>query len=137
MPHITLEVPSLIKNEINWGDFFKKMHKNLADAGYGRLEDFKSRTIILDSWQVADQTEDAIFIFATLQTMNPRPQETIRAMGQIICSNLEQEGKKIAKGRWLQICVKVSGTPPEDYFKLHLNSPNLMQGLFTPGEIPQ
>ena len=58
-------------------------------------------------------------------------------MGQIICSNLEQEGKKIAKGRWLQICVKVGGTPPEDYFKLHLNSPNLRQGLFTPGEVSQ
>jgi len=135
MPHITLEVPSIIKNEIDWRDFFKKTHKNLADAGYGRLEDFKSRTIVLDSWQVADHADDAIFIFATLQTMNPRPPEMIRAMGEIICKNLEEEGKRIAKERWLQICVKVGGTPPEDYFKLHLNSPNLKLGLFKPGEI--
>jgi len=134
MPHITLEVPASLKEEIDWNDLFKNLHIKLANAGYGRLDDFKSRTIILDCWQVADRDENALILFATLQTMNPRPPEMIRAMGAVICKALEEKAKEIAHGRWLQVCVKVGGTPPEDYFKVHLNAPELKPGNFKAGE---
>ena len=130
MPHITLEVPNSLKNELNWNDLFKSLHLKLANAGYGRLDDFKSRIITLDFWQVADRDESAQLLFATLQTMNPRPPEMIRAMGAMICEVLEEKAKGIAKGKWLQVCVKVGGTPPEDYFKVHLNAPELQPGNF-------
>ena len=45
MPHITLEVPHCLQNELDWNDLFKKLHIKLANAGYGRLDDFKSRVI--------------------------------------------------------------------------------------------
>ena len=134
MPHITLEVPASLKNEIDWNGLFKSLHIRLANAGYGRLEDFKSRTILLDCWQVADRDENALLLFATLQTMNPRPPEMIRAMGAVICKSLEEKAKEIANGRWLQVCVKVGGTTPEDYFKVHLNAPELKPGNFKAGE---
>ncbi|MBU3608563.1 5-carboxymethyl-2-hydroxymuconate Delta-isomerase [Polynucleobacter nymphae] len=134
MPHITLQVPSSLKNTVDWNELFKNLHRKLANAGYGRLDDFKSRTIILDCWQVADRDEDALFLFATLETMNPRPPEMIRAMGAMICETLEEKSREIAKGKWLQVCVKVGGTLPEDYFKVHLNAPSLKPGNFQAGE---
>jgi len=134
MPHITLQVPSSLKNAVDWNELFKNLHYKLANAGYGRLDDFKSRTIILDCWQVADRNEDALLLFATLETMNPRPPEMIRAMGAMICETLEDKAREIAEGKWLQVCVKVGGTPPEDYFKVHLNAPELKPGNFKAGE---
>ena len=134
MPHITLQVPSSLKNAVDWNELFKNLHRKLANAGYGRLDDFKSRTITLDCWQVADRNEDALLLFATLDTMNPRPAEMIRAMGAMICEALEDKARDIAEGKWLQVCVKVSGTPPEDYFKVHLNAPELKPGNFKTGE---
>ena len=134
MPHITLQVPSSLKNAVDWNELFKNLHRKLANAGYGRLDDFKSRTITLDCWQVADRTEDVLLLFATLDTMNPRPAEMIRAMGAMICEALEDKAREIANGRWLQVCVKVGGTPAEDYFKVHLNAPELKSGNFQTGE---
>jgi 5-carboxymethyl-2-hydroxymuconate isomerase len=135
MPHITIEVPSSIKDHINWRDLFKKMHSELSKAGYGRLDDFKSRIVILDQWQVADKEDDAIFLFATLETMNPRPLEMIRAMGVVVHEILENKARQIAQGRWLQVCVRVGGTPAENYFKSQINAPNLKSGNFKVGEL--
>lgn len=134
MPHITIECPATLSSQIQWQKFFQKMHNKLADAGYGRLDDFKGRVINLDYWQVADKNEDALFLFATLQTMNPRPPQMIRAMGSMIKDELEIIAKEIAHGRWLQVCVKVGSTPPEDYFKAHINPPDLKPGNFQAGE---
>lgn len=134
MPHIIIESPSTLTNQADWNAFFKKLHIKLANAGYGRLDDFKSRVINLEYWQVADRDKDALFLFATLQTMNPRPPDMLRAMGASILESLESQAKEIANGRWLQVCVKVGGTPPEDYFKCHLNAPELKIGNFKPGE---
>lgn len=134
MPHITIEVPTSIKDQVDWKDLFKKMHLQLSAAGYGRLNDFKSRIVILEQWQVADREDDAIFLFTTLETMNPRPPEMIRAMGFMIYEILENKAREIANGRWLQVCVRVGGTPAEDYFKSHINAPNLKSGNFKVGE---
>jgi 5-carboxymethyl-2-hydroxymuconate isomerase len=134
MPHITVEIPSPLNGQINWRDLFKKLHLRLSSAGYGRIDDFKSRVILLEDWQVSDKNHDAIFIFATLQTMNPRPPEMIRAMGAVIHEELEEQARMIANGCWLQVCVKVNGGYAEDYFKSHINSPGLKSGNFKVGE---
>lgn len=134
MPHITVEVPPTLQGKIDWSSLFKTLHATLANAGYGRLDDFKSRTINLDCYQVSDKGADAVFLFITLQTMNPRPPEMLRAMGKMIYTAIESEARKIAEGRWLQVCVKVGGTAPEDYFKGHINPPELKAGNFRAGE---
>ncbi|QWD67093.1 hypothetical protein [Polynucleobacter sp. MWH-Aus1W21] len=134
MPHITIESPSALTKQINWNKFFQKVHVRLSNEGYGRLDDFKSRVINLECWQVADKNADALFLFATLETMNPRTPEMIRAMGVVITEELEIIANKVANGRWLQVCVRVRGTPIEDYFKLHINAPNLKAGNFKVGE---
>jgi 5-carboxymethyl-2-hydroxymuconate isomerase len=134
MPHITIESPSVLTKQVNWKEFFFFLHIRLSSAGYGRLDDFKGRVINLDYWQVADKNEDALFLFATLETMNPRTPEMIRAMGAVITEELEFIANKIANGRWLQVCVRVGGTPVEDYFKVHINAPDLKSGNFKAGE---
>ena len=134
MPHITIESPSALTKQVDWMAFFQQMHIKLSNAGYGRLDDFKSRVINLECWQVADRDDDALFLFATLQTMNPRPLEMIRAMGAMIKDELEIVANEIANGRWIQVCVKASGTPAEDYFKVHINAPDLKPGNFKAGE---
>ena len=137
MPHITIESPSTLTKQIDWKDFFQKLHIRLSNAGYGRLDDFKSRVINLEYWNVADKNEEALFLFATLETMNPRTPEMIRAMGSVIAEELEITANKVANGRWLQVCVRVRGTPIEDYFKVHINSPDLKSGNFKVGESSQ
>lgn len=134
MPHITVEIPPTLQGKIDWNNLFKTLHVTLANAGYGRLDDFKSRTINLDCCQVSDKGADAVFLFVTLQTMNPRPPEMLRAMGKMIYAAIEEEARQIANGRWLQVCVKVGSTAPEDYFKGHINPPELKAGNFRVGE---
>lgn len=134
MPHITVEVPASLRHEIDWKALFVSMHQALAEKGYARLEDFKSRVTVLHEWQVADCTPAATFLLATLQTMNPRPAEMLRAMGAIVHQLLEAKAKEIAGEHWVQVCVRVTSTAPEDYFKSHINAPALTPGKFRPGE---
>jgi 5-carboxymethyl-2-hydroxymuconate isomerase len=134
MPHITVEVPASLRHEIDWKALFVAMHHALASNGYARLEDFKSRVVVLHEWQVADSSPAAVFLFATLETMNPRPAEMLRAMGAIVHQMLEAKATEIAGGNWIQVCVKVASTTPEDYFKSHINAPALKPGKFSPGE---
>ena len=134
MPHITVEVPAPLARQIDWRRCFVELHQALAEKGYGRLEDFKSRVIVVDDWQIADAGDSASFVFATLQTMNPRPPDMLRAMGDIVHQRLERELRAVAGNDWLQCCVKVASTPPEDYFKSHINPPPMKEGLFQVGE---
>ncbi|MDB5771128.1 MAG: 5-carboxymethyl-2-hydroxymuconate isomerase family protein [Burkholderia sp.] len=134
MPHITVEVPAPLARKIEWRKCFLQMHQTLSAHGYGRLEDFKSRVIVTDEWLVADKDPSATFIFATLQTMNPRSSEVLRAMAKVVHERLEHEAKNVAGNDWVQCCVKVENTPAEDYFKSHLNAPALKEGLFKVGE---
>ncbi|HAT39629.1 hypothetical protein [Polynucleobacter necessarius] len=104
MPHITVEIPPTLEGQLDWKALFKNLHLiKLAHADFVRLDDFKNRVVALEDWQVSDKPEDAIFLFATLHTMNPRPQEMIRAMGVMIHKSLEEKARKIANGRWLQV----------------------------------
>ena len=134
MPHITVEVPASLAKKIDWRTCFLDIHKTLDAQNYGRLEDFKSRVLVSEEWLVADQNSSATFIFATLQTMNARPPEMLRAMGKIVHERLEQEAKVAAGSDWVQCLVKVENTPAEDYFKSHVNAPALKEGKFEVGE---
>ncbi len=82
MPHITVEVPAPLARQIDWRRCFTDLHRTLDQKGYGRLQDFKSRVIVVDEWQIADADASASFVFATLQTMNARPAEMLRAMAE-------------------------------------------------------
>lgn len=134
MPHITVEVPGVLSSRIDWQKCFSDLHASLADQGFARLEDFKSRVIVLDEWLVADKDSSAGFIFATLQTMNPRPAEMLRSMAKAIHGRLEQEALAVAGHSWVQCCVRIQTTAPEDYFKSHINPPALKEGNFKVGE---
>lgn len=134
MPHITVEVPAPLARQINWRRCFANLHRTLDENGYGRLQDFKSRVIVVDEWLIADADASASFVFATLQTMNARPPEMLRAMADIVHQGLEHELKALAAPGWIQCCVRVASTPAEDYFKSHLNPPPLKEGLFKVGE---
>lgn len=134
MPHITVEVPAPLSSQIDWRQCFSDLHASLAAQGFARIEDFKSRVIVLDEWLVADKDSSAAFIFATLQTMNPRPAEMLRSMAKIVHGRLEQEARAVAGPNWVQCCVRIQSTPPEDYFKSHINPPALKEGNFTAGE---
>lgn len=134
MPHLTVEVPAPLAGKIDWRRCFADLHNTLDEKGYGRLQDFKSRVIVVDEWLVADEAASASFVFVTLQTMNARPPEMLRAMGNIIHQRLERELTAVAGSDWIQCCVKVTSTPAEDYFKSHVNPPAMKEGRFQVGE---
>ena len=114
MPHITVEVPASLAKKIDWRTCFLDIHKTLDAQNYGRLEDFKSRVLVSEEWLVADQNSSATFIFATLQTMNARPPEMLRAMGKIVHERLEQEAKAAAGSDWVLWTMRGHGRAASD-----------------------
>lgn len=130
MPHIIVETNELIRCQINWRACFKAMHLELSAKGYGNLSDFKSRVLLSTDWMIADQENSEGVIYATLHTMNPRPDKVLMEMAGIIHSHIEEEAKALRTKNWIQCCVRVQATTKHHYIKSHINSPATLQQEF-------
>lgn len=123
MPHIILEVSDAMAERVDWRRCLKAVHLELAAKGYGQLKDFKSRIVQTSGWVIADDERPAEVVFATLHTMNPRPQAMLADMAALVHTHLARELPAASDGRWIQCCVRTQSTPPHRYIKTQVCAP--------------
>ena len=69
MPHIILEHSDNVQDEIDYKEFFKKIHQVFLENGYADINAFKSRYIIHDKYYLGNGDIDNIFIHLSLSVL--------------------------------------------------------------------
>lgn len=137
MPHIVVEATEFVARHVDLRACLQRIHCTLAEQKLGNLGDFKSRVITSEQWVVADGRPDSEVVFATLYTMNPRPESALIEMGKIIHTLLLQAmNDALPQPRWAQCCVRIHNTPSQLYFKSSENAPAEFQARFQYVEQP-
>ncbi len=116
MPHIVVEATSRLRAAIDFKDVFAKIHSQLSERSYARLQDLKSRVLSADL-HLAGDDPDGEFLVVRLITTNPRPKETEQAMAQIVHDALREALIAASPPFWWQCCVLIETFDRQDYIR--------------------
>jgi 5-carboxymethyl-2-hydroxymuconate isomerase len=118
MPHFILEYSDNILEEVNFKDFFKKLHTLLVDAGPFNLSDIKSRAIRHQEFYVASGQESNAFVHLTLLIFKGRDLSIRQAVGEKILAFLKGEFARSFEKLNCSYTVEVKEMDKETYFKV-------------------
>jgi 5-carboxymethyl-2-hydroxymuconate isomerase len=92
MPHIVLEHSPNIVDTVDFPQLFRQMHSALADIGYFKIEDFKSRVLPCADYNylVGDGEQELPFVHAELRILSGRSTEVQNAAGEAVLTLLRE-----------------------------------------------
>jgi len=117
MPHFVLEYSDNILEEVDFKDFFKKLHTLLVDVGPFNLSDVKSRAIRHQEFYVANGQESNAFVHLTLSIFKGRDLSIRQAVGERILAFLKGEFARSFEELSCSVTVEVREMQKETYFK--------------------
>jgi 5-carboxymethyl-2-hydroxymuconate isomerase len=117
MPHFVLEYSDNILEEVDFKDFFKKLHTLLVDVGPFNLSDIKSRAIRHQEFYVANGQESNAFVHLTLSIFKGRDLSIRQAVGERILAFLKGEFARSFEELSCSFTVEVKEMEKENYFK--------------------
>lgn len=132
MPHIAIEVSPSLLPSIQWEPVLHAMHLALAERGWARLADLKSRVAPI-AVGLCGEDPHAQQLIATLTLTNPRPPQTCSAMAEVVFEHLSRAIGAIGaigpfeapleSAAWVQCCVFLQEHPKSHYLKRQWNAP--------------
>ncbi len=132
MPHIAIEVSPSLLPSIQWEPVLHAMHLALAERGWARLADLKSRVAPI-AVGLCGEDPHAQQLIATLTLTNPRPPQMCSAMAEVVLGHLSRAiGAIGATGpidahpeaaAWVQCGVFLQEHPKSHYLKRQWNAP--------------
>ena len=117
MPHISVEVTPRLAEALDFPPLFAAIHRRLAEGGYAKAGDFKSRAHVTAA-HLAGEDPEGEFLVARLITTNPRPTEAQHAMCTIVRDVFEAAITAAPRPYWWQCCVLNEPFLRADYFKV-------------------
>lgn len=94
----------------------QQIHGDLAQYGYARLGDLKSRVHLLAN-SLSGEDAGGEFVVIRLITTNPRPVEERHAMAQVIHDWVCNAIRELRPSFWWQCCVLIDTFERSDYLK--------------------
>jgi 5-carboxymethyl-2-hydroxymuconate isomerase len=117
MPHVVLEYSDNVLEQVEFNDFFKKLHSLIIENGPFELKDIKSRAVRRENFYVADGNESNGFIHLTLSILTGRELNLKQALGERILSFLKQEFARSYEGMSCSISVEIRELDRDTYSK--------------------
>ena len=118
MPHFVLEYSDNILEEVDYEDFFKRLHSLLVENGPFNLSDIKSRAIRHKQFYVADGQESNAFVHLTLSIFKGRDLSIRQAMGEKFLAFLKGEFARSFEKLNCSYTVEIKEMDKETYFKV-------------------
>ncbi len=117
MPHFVLEYSDNILEDMDFKDFFRKLHTLLVDVGPFNLSDIKSRAIRHQQFHVANGQESNGFVHLTLSIFKGRDLGIRQAVGEKLLAFLKREFARSFEELNCSYTVEVKEMEKETYFK--------------------
>jgi 5-carboxymethyl-2-hydroxymuconate isomerase len=117
MPHFVLEYSDNILEEVDFKEFFKRLHTLLVEAGPFNLSDIKSRAIRHQEFYVADGQESNAFVHMTLSIFKGRDLGIRQAVGEKLLAFLQEEFARSLQKLNCSYTVEIREMDKQTYFK--------------------
>ena len=117
MPHFVLEYSDNILEEVDFKDFFKRLHTLLVHVGPFNLSDIKSRAICHQEFYVANGQESNAFVHLTLSIFKGRDLGIRQTVGEKMLAFLKGEFARSFETLNCSLTVEVKEMEKETYFK--------------------
>ncbi len=124
MPHIVLEYSENVLEQVDFKDFFNRLHSLLIENGPFKLEDIKSRAIPHPFFYVADGKESNGFVHLTLSILKGRDLSLRQALAEKILLFLKQEYARSYGELNCSISVEIKELDGDTYRKTSSNELN-------------
>lgn len=112
MPHFIVEYSGNLKSEINFDEFFEKVHECLGKSGIFPLGGIRSRAIRMDDYRIADAKHDYAFIHITLKVGSGRDEETRKQECDALFNVIETYFAPLQEKRLLAISFEMQEIHP-------------------------
>ena len=124
MPHIIVEYSENVLEQVDFKDFFKRLHTLLIENGPFKLQDIKSRAISHPFFYVADGKGSNGFVHLTLSILKGRDLSLRQALAEKILLLLEQEYARSYGELNCSISVEIKELDGDTYRKISSNALN-------------
>jgi 5-carboxymethyl-2-hydroxymuconate isomerase len=121
MPHLRLEYTDNIGTDIHVEELFSALHGILVDVGGIRIENCKSRAILLDDYLIGAGSSEGAFVHLEVRLFEGRSVAVKREMGKRFINLLGEYFETALAESGLQITVQIIEMQKESYFKLSEN----------------
>lgn len=112
MPHFIVEYSGNLKSEINFDEFFGKVHTCLGNSGVFPLGGIRSRAICMDDYRIADAQHDYAFIHILLKVGSGRDESTRKQVCDELFEVIENYFAPLQAKRLLAISFEMQEVHP-------------------------
>lgn len=112
MPHFIVEYSGNLKSEINFDEFFGKVHTCLGESGVFPLGGIRSRAICMDDYRIADAQHDYAFIHILLKVGSGRDESTRKQVCDELFKVIEDYFAPLQAKRLLAISFEMQEVHP-------------------------
>ncbi|MBT3392364.1 MAG: 5-carboxymethyl-2-hydroxymuconate Delta-isomerase [Chloroflexi bacterium] len=117
MPHLILEYTNNISQAIDTQKIFAPLHQIIAETAGIRIENCKSRAILLNDYYIADGTPLQAFAHLSVRFLEGRSSEIRQSIGQQCLQILRGYFGDAPKELDLQLTVEIGDIQRQSYFK--------------------
>lgn len=117
MPHVVLEYSGNVLEQVEFNDFFKKLHSLIIENGPFKLKDIKSRAVRRENFYVSDGNESNGFVHLALSILTGRELDLKQTLGEKILSFLKQEFARSYEEMSCSISVEIKELDRDTYSK--------------------
>lgn len=112
MPHFIVEYSGNLKSEINFDEFFEKVHTCLGNSGVFPLGGIRSRAICMEDYRIADAQHDYAFIHILLKVGSGRDESTRKQVCDELFEVIENYFAPLQAKRLLAISFEMQEVHP-------------------------
>lgn len=112
MPHFIVEYSGNLKSEINFDEFFGKVHTCLGESGVFPLGGIRSRAVCMDDYRIADAQHDYAFIHILLKVGSGRDESTRKQVCDELFKVIEDYFAPLQAKRLLAISFEMQEVHP-------------------------
>lgn len=112
MPHFIVEYSGNLKSEINFDEFFQKVHTCLGNSGVFPLGGIRSRAICMEDYRIADAQHDYAFIHILLKVGSGRDESTRKQVCDELFEVIENYFATLQAKRLLAISFEMREVHP-------------------------
>ncbi|MEX9781485.1 5-carboxymethyl-2-hydroxymuconate Delta-isomerase [Providencia manganoxydans] len=112
MPHFIAECTDNIREQAKLPELFSKVNNALAGTGIFPLGGIRSRSIWLDTWQMADGKHDYAFVHMTLKIGAGRSLEDRQKTGELLFALIKEHFAQLMNDRYLALSFTMEELDP-------------------------
>ncbi len=117
MPHLRLEYTANVPQKVDFQTLFADLQEALARVGGIPMANFKSRAYRLDTYRIADGSDDEAFVHLDVRMFEGRSDELKQAMLAAVMEVLKAHYAPTGAGPNVQVSVEIQDIRRAAYLK--------------------